>query len=43
MAGLCAVLLLYLVLISLASATWVQLSDGFDPDDTTRIACEVSF
>lgn len=42
MAGLCAVLSLYLVLICLASATWAQLSDGFDEEETTRIACEVS-
>lgn len=43
MAGLCAVLLLYLVLICLASATWAQLSDGFDTEEITRIACEVRF
>ena len=43
MVGLCAVLLLYLVLICLASVTWARLSDGFDPAEITRIACEVSF
>lgn len=41
MAGLCVVLLLYLVLISLALATWGKLSDGFDEHKTTKIACQV--
>lgn len=41
MAGLCAVLSLYIVLICLASATWVRLLDGFDESQITRIACEV--
>lgn len=43
MAGLCVVLLLYFVLTSLALATWAQLSDGFEQDQTTGIACAVSF
>lgn len=43
MAGLCAVLSLYIVLICLASATWVRLLDGFDESQITRIACEVRF
>lgn len=43
MAGLCVVLLLYLVLTTLALATWAQLSDGFEQDQTTGIACAVSF
>lgn len=41
MAGLCVVLLLYVVLISLAGATWARLWEGFDPEETTRVACEV--
>lgn len=45
MAGLGAVLMLYLVLISLGLVSWARLADGFDPDDPeglVRIACEVS-
>lgn len=44
MAGLCVVLMLYLVLISLGLASWAKLADGFDPNDPealVRIACEV--
>lgn len=41
MTGLCVVLLLYFVLIVLALVTWGQLSDGFEDEQTTRIACEV--
>lgn len=44
MAGLGAVLMLYLVLISLGLVSWARLADGFDPDDPeglVRIACEV--
>ena len=44
MAGLGAVLMLYLVLISLGLASWGKLVEGFDPDDPEgiiRIACEV--
>lgn len=40
-AGLGVVLTLYVVLVSLAMTAWVKLARGFDPDDTTRIACEV--
>lgn len=46
MAGLCVVLMLYIVLISLGLASWGKLADGFDnhdPKDITRIACEVSY
>lgn len=44
MAGLCAVLMLYIVLISLGLVSWGKLAGGFDnhdPKDITRIACEV--
>lgn len=39
--GLCAVLALYVILISLAAVVWANLSEGFDPDDLVLIACEV--
>lgn len=44
MAGLCTVLMLYLVLISLGLASWGKLVEGFDqndPEHIIRIACEV--
>ncbi|CAM9197745.1 unnamed protein product [Ectocarpus sp. 12 AP-2014] len=44
MAGLGAVLMLYLVLITLGLVSWARLANGFDPDDPeglVRIACEV--
>lgn len=34
-------LTLYVVLISLAVATWVKLLEGWDAKEMTRIACEV--
>lgn len=45
MAGLGAVLMLYLVLISLGLASWAKLVQGFDPNEPEqiiRIACEVT-
>lgn len=39
--GLCVVLLLYVVLISLAIVTWAELWEGFGEDENTRLACEV--
>ncbi|CAM9337449.1 unnamed protein product [Ascophyllum nodosum] len=41
LAGLCVVLCLYMVLISLALVTWSRLAGGVDPEEMTRIACEV--